>query len=1249
MAPSEPVPSVRESELRKLQHHREAIRAGALIPEADLAPRLIACADMHTAARERAQTHAADFVKRARAEASRSSLIDKFLLEYGLSTSEGVTLMRLAEALLRTPDAATADALIKDKVEAGDWRAHVGKSPFPLVNISTRALMLTAAWLDDMEAKDPLRRIVGATKDLLDRLGDPTIRGAVGQAMRIMGEHFVLGQTIEEAIDRSRAFAARGYAFSYDMLGEAALTAADADRFHRDYSHAIAALSAAAQSDDVRANPGISVKLSALHPRYEHPKAERVRADLGPRLKELALAAKRGRLGFNIDAEEADRLDLSLDLIEVLARDPDLAGWDGFGVVVQAYQRRALDVVEWLAALARETNRKIMVRLVKGAYWDAEIKRAQVMGLESYPVYTRKTLTDVSYIACARLLLRHADVLYPQFATHNALSATLVAEMADSGASYEFQRLHGMGEALHDRLIEGGARSRIYAPVGGHKELLPYLVRRLLENGANSSFVNQLFDPDLAIDTIVADPIAELERLEAIANPDITSPRDQFAGERLAALGLDETDHATAERLARAAEWRAPAVPPSPVVAFDIHTETLPGRDIQNPADLDRHLATVREADGPLVNRALAAAIAAAPRWAARPSSDRAAILRKAAALLEARYDDFIRLAVNEAGKTLPDAIAEVREAVDFLRYYADRAEDLPGAPLGVVACISPWNFPLAIFLGQISAALVAGNTVIAKPAEQTPLIAIEGAKLLLEAGVPAGALQLLPGDGPNVGAPLVADKRIAGVVFTGSTAVAQSINRTLAERASQRPALIAETGGINAMIIDSTALMEQAVADVIASAFQSAGQRCSACRLVAVQADVADRFFDMLAGAMAELSVDDPARLSTDVGPLIDAEAHADITAYVAKMKASARVIFEAPAPKDGRGHFIAPIAFEIDAIDDMTREVFGPVLHVAQYQADALENVLTKINALGYGLTMGLHSRIDDTMEAVAARARVGNLYVNRNQIGAVVGVQPFGGERLSGTGPKAGGPHYLEALRRPVSSDAAASTNEPETQAVDADGETAMLSQRMRMIEDAFDRWRIAPDRADRLHKAAIAAKAANNAAAARVLSAAAKIARETASPIELPGPTGEANTLSLRPRGLVLCLGGAPGVIENQLAKALGVGDAVAADERVTTSIAEALASAAGVKDIALALPLQSGAPRDILTAPTLAAVAFDGPENEARALLRILAARDGPLIPLLSGDDPNWKYGVERTLTINVTAAGGDVRLLSLPG
>ncbi|MBY0423743.1 MAG: bifunctional proline dehydrogenase/L-glutamate gamma-semialdehyde dehydrogenase PutA, partial [Parvularculaceae bacterium] len=834
---------------------RQDIRAHHYADEATLAPILMREADIGGAARKRAQEAAAEFVRSARAEASRSGLIDKFLQQYGLTTHEGVLLMRLAEALLRTPDAATADALIKDKVEAGDWRAHKGKSPFPLVNVSTRALMLTAAWLDDVEGKDPTRQIVRATKALLDRVGEPVIRASVGQAMKIMGEHFVLGETIGAAQRRARDYGARGYTFSFDMLGEAAYTDADARKYFEDYAAAIAAIGDEARAGSPEANPGISVKLSALHPRYEYAKRDRVLDELGGRVADLARAAKAADIGFNIDAEEAARLDLSLDLIERLARDPSLKGWDGLGVVVQAYQRRARPVIDWLAALARDTDRRMMVRLVKGAYWDGEIKRAQVGGFDSYPVYTRKVLTDISYQACARKLFAGADVFYPQFATHNALTAAIVHEMAGDVERFELQRLHGMGDALHDRIVAAGGRSRIYAPVGGHRELLPYLVRRLLENGANSSFVNQLFDPDLAIDRVVADPLDLAGQLNEIANTAIPAPRDLFGGARLSAQGFDLNDPATAARLVAAA-----AQPREDKAGPLVGGRDLPGaeRPVLNPSNRSERVGTVLEANAAAIDEAVAAAAAAQPAWEALGSKRRGDILRAAADLLEARTEDFVARCAREAGKTLPDGIAEVREAVDFLRYYADEGMRVATPALGVVACISPWNFPLAIFLGQIAGALAAGNAVVAKPAEQTPLIAYAATKLLHEAGVPPDVLHLVPGDGPSVGAPLTRHPRVAAVVFTGSTEVAQRINQTLAAREGE-PLLIAETGGVNAMIVDSTALLEQAVADAVAAAFQSAGQRCSAARLVCVQEDVADRFCAMLAGAMAELEVGDP------------------------------------------------------------------------------------------------------------------------------------------------------------------------------------------------------------------------------------------------------------------------------------------------------------------------------------------------------------------------------------------------------
>lgn len=1228
---------------------RAAIRDHYLAPEDAMAETLLTAAAGTADARGRAQRNAADFVRMARASAERSGLIDKFLQEYGLSTREGVTLMRLAEALLRTPDAATADALIEDKIEAGDWASHKGRSPFPLVNFSTRALMLTAAWLDDIEPKDPLRRMAAATKDMLDRLGEPVIRASVGQAMRIMGEHFVLGETIDGAMKRGETYAAKGYLFSFDMLGEAARTEADAAAYFRAYESAIAAIALHAASDKTADNPGISVKLSALHPRYEYGKKEQVLKELGARARDLALKAKTANMGFNIDAEEADRLDLSLDLIENLMRDPALADWAGFGVVVQAYQRRALPVLDWLAALARETGRRIMVRLVKGAYWDAEIKRAQEMGLSSYPVYTRKVLTDLSFLACARRMFANADAFYPQFATHNAMTAATVREMAGDYSDYELQRLHGMGEPLHDSLIEKGARSRIYAPVGGHRELLPYLVRRLLENGANSSFVNQLIDPDLSVDDVVADPVAEvraLDGLDGYANPAIPAPRNHLSDGRLSAMGWDETHPPTAAGMQPSVRAQMARITAAPIV----NGETLAGAaaEILNPARKTDAVGSVRAASPEHVNAACDAARAFAPQWSGTDRTERARILREAAAMLEQRGEHFMALAVFEAGKSWPDAIAEVREAVDFLRYYADRSEMLDGDPLGVIACISPWNFPLAIFLGQVSASLAAGNCVIAKPAEQTPLIAFEAVKLLHEAGVPGGALHLLPGDGPSVGAPLAAHPSVDGIVFTGSTGTAKAIKRTLVESGRHNAPLIAETGGINAMIVDSTALLEQAVGDVIASAFQSAGQRCSACRVVCVQEDVADRFIDMLAGAMATLEVGDPSLLSTDVGPVIDEEARETIERHLDRLGEEASLIARAPQPGTGvNGTFVAPAAFEIGSPEDLETEIFGPVLHVLRFRGKDLDTLVGRINALGYGLTMGLHTRIDDVMHAVARRARVGNLYVNRNQIGAVVGVQPFGGEGLSGTGPKAGGPHYLSALVKGPQTDESAATASGEDLPVQFGIEalTAEEADALAAAQSAYGAWS-AMDRGGILKAALDASPEAGGEIAAKAMNWAQSLQTNE----ELPGPTGEANTLKLRGRGVMLCLGaamdGAEGdkTLLTQIVLGLAAGNCVLSAGAPVKGLRERLEGLGAPRGVYYALGgAASGA---LLSDARVSAVVCDSAQAR-KPLEEALCARAGAIAPVLSSRDAPWRFTVERTLTINTTAAGGDVRLLSL--
>ncbi len=1089
--------------------------------------------------------------------------------------------------------------------------------------------MLTAAWLDDIEGKDPTRQIVRATKALLDRVGEPVIRASVGQAMKIMGEHFVLGETIASAQWRARLYAERGYTFSYDMLGEAAYTAEDAEKYFNDYAAAIAAIGAEARAGSPEANPGISVKLSALHPRYEYAKKDRVLKELGAKAAILARAAKAANIGFNIDAEEAFRLDLSLDLIEQLARDPALAGWEGLGVVVQAYQRRARPVIDWLAAIARATDRRMMVRLVKGAYWDGEIKRAQVGGFASYPVFTRKVLTDLSYQACARKLFENADVFYPQFATHNALTAALVREMAGKVSAYELQRLHGMGEALHDRIVESGVRSRIYAPVGGYRELLPYLVRRLLENGANSSFVNQLFDPDLAIDRVVADPIDEALKLNVLPNPSIPAPRDQFGGTRLSAKGFDLNDPDTVSRLLKAASSRRDDKA-APIVSGRIIDG--PARGVMSPADRRAWVGAVIEANAVHVDEAVAAAKAAQAGWAALGAKTRGDILRRAADILESRTEDYVARCVWEAGKTLADGIAEVREAVDFLRYYADQGEDLSGEPLGVVVCISPWNFPLAIFLGQVAGALAAGNAVVAKPAEQTPLIAFEAVRLMHEAGVPTAALQFLPGDGPTVGAPLTRHGLIGGVVFTGSTEVAQAINRALAAR-DDEPALIAETGGINAMIVDSTALLEQAVSDAISSAFQSAGQRCSAARIVCVQEDVADRFCAMLAGAMTELEIGDPARLSTDIGPVIDEAAKATIEAHSAEMRRQARLVAEVKSgDPSASGVFVPAVAFELKSISDLDREVFGPVLHVVRFRAGALGETLAAINASGFGLTLGLHSRIDEAMHETAAEARVGNIYINRNQIGAVVGVQPFGGEGLSGTGPKAGGPHYLKAMqKRPPA--AGVRTITLLDGALDAASAEALNRAEKAFLEAAGLDRRHAFDRA----AASAGPEAAECLRAARDLHSA-----EFADIDDLPGPAGESNTMKLRGRGVALVCGGAP-----ECALALAAGNAIAAHGPLAAALEGAFA-VAGLPALVVALPGERGSvPGALLDDARVRLVLADADAASTRAIKRRLAARPWAIAPLLSIADAPWRFAAERTLTVNTTAAGGDVRLLSL--
>jgi RHH-type proline utilization regulon transcriptional repressor/proline dehydrogenase/delta 1-pyrroline-5-carboxylate dehydrogenase len=1021
---------------------RAAIRAHCRLAESEAVRRILAVAEVPAEMRDRIAERARSLVKAVRRERLGRGGIDAFLHEYALSSPEGVALLCLAEALLRVPDAETIDRLIRDKIGEANWEAHLGRSDSIFVNASTWALMLTGRLLHSEPAEHDLR---GALRRFVARSGEPVVRQAVTAAMRILGRQFVLGRTIEEGLERAREAERHGYRFSYDMLGEAARTASDAARYLAAYEHAIAALGREAAGREIAEAPGISVKLSALHPRYEIAQRDRVLAELGPRLVALAQRAQHAGIGFTIDAEEADRLELLLDLVEALALAPELAGWDGLGLAVQAYQKRALPVIEWLADLARRSRRRLMVRLVKGAYWDSEIKRAQERGLDGYPVYTRKAATDVSYLACARQLFADGGAFYPQFATHNAHTVAAILELAGNRRDYEFQRLHGMGETLYDQIVGPehlDRPCRIYAPVGSHEDLLPYLVRRLLENGANTSFVNRIVDDRQPIDEIIADPVARLAGFPVKPHPRIPLPADIYGPERRNSPGLDLADPATLTSLraalAKAARrpWRA-----APIIGGV--EQAGAAEAVLDPSDRRRRVGEVVWAGAAEVERAVSRALRCAPSWDRTPAGERAAILERAAELFERRLAELMAMIIREGGRTIPAALAEVREAIDYLRYYALRAradfsgpERLPGPAgerneialhgRGVFACISPWNFPLAIFTGQIAAALAAGNAAVAKPAEQTPLTAAAAVRLLFEAGIPADVLHLLPGTGEAVGAPLVADPRIAGVAFTGSTETARRINLELARRPGPIVPFIAETGGQNAMIVDSSALAEQVVADVLLSAFDSAGQRCSAARLLYLQADIADRLIAMLKGAMAELRVGDPALLATDVGPVIDAAAKESLEAHAARLAREARLVYRcALPPGTEHGTFFAPQAYEIDPVQMPDVEVFGPVLHIRRWRADRLDAVIDEIAATGYGLTLGIHSRIDETVRHILGRLPVGNSYVNRSMIGAVVGVQPFGGEGLSGTGPKAGGPRYLHrfATERTVSTDTTA----------------------------------------------------------------------------------------------------------------------------------------------------------------------------------------------------------------------------------
>nr|WP_154324823.1 trifunctional transcriptional regulator/proline dehydrogenase/L-glutamate gamma-semialdehyde dehydrogenase [Pantoea sp. 201603H] len=1226
---------------------RAAITSAWRRPEPEAVPMLLEQARLPGAMAVKTQQLAYTLAEKLRNQKSaggRAGMVQSLLQEFSLSSQEGIALMCLAEALLRIPDKPTRDALIRDKISTGNWQSHLGRSPSMFVNAATWGLLFTGrlvATHNEASLSHSLNRIIGKS-------GEPLIRKGVDMAMRLMGEQFVTGETIAEALANARKLEEKGFSYSYDMLGEAALTAADAKAYLISYQQAIHAIGKASNGRGIYEGPGISIKLSALHPRYSRAQYDRVMDELYPILKSLTMQARAYDIGINIDAEEADRLELSLDLLEKLCFEPALEGWNGIGFVIQAYQKRCPFVIDSLIDLAQRSRRRLMIRLVKGAYWDSEIKRAQIEGLEGYPVYTRKVYTDISYLACARKLLSVPNLIYPQFATHNAHTLAAIYQLAGNNyypGQYEFQCLHGMGEPLYEQVVGKVADDklnrpcRIYAPVGTHETLLAYLVRRLLENGANTSFVNRIADTAVPIDELITDPVSTVESLAAsegsvgLPHPRIPLPRDLYGSKRQNSTGLDlANEHRLASLSSALLNSAAQHWLTQPIIDGALAPgETKP---VLNPSDPTDTVGQVREASEQEVSLALDAAVNAGSIWFATPPQERAAILERAAMLMDSQMQHLIGILVREAGKTFSNAISEVREAVDFLLYYAGQVRDdfdnETHRPLGPVVCISPWNFPLAIFTGQIAAALAAGNSVLAKPAEQTPLIAAQAIHILLDAGVPVGVIQLLPGRGETVGAQLTQDPRVRGVMFTGSTAVATQLQRQLAGRLDQngRPTpLIAETGGMNAMIVDSSALTEQVVMDIVASAFDSAGQRCSALRLLCIQEDVADHTLQMLRGAMAECRMGNPERLSTDIGPVIDTEAKDKINSHIQAMQTKGLTVYQAAQDnrQDSRewshGTFVMPTLIELNAIGDLDKEVFGPVLHVVRFTRNTLPALVEQINASGYGLTMGVHTRIDETITQVVNSAKVGNLYVNRNIVGAVVGVQPFGGEGLSGTGPKAGGPLYLYRLLSHRPADALSVTLNRQDGPVDAGMRPALLD-----AHKALSEW------AKENHKLAEICHRYGELAQTGILRL-------------LPGPTGERNTFALLPRERVLCLADNETDILIQLAAVTSAGSrALWQDDELHRSLFSALPGAVqGRIDFS----------REVLARHEMFdAVIYHGDADQLREVCVNVAERDGPIVSVqgFARGETNLlleRLLLERSLSVNTAAAGGNASLMTI--
>ena len=1234
---------------------RSAITSAYRIPETQAVPMLLQQAQLPKDQAESAHKLAYSIAEKLRNQKNgvgRSGLVQGLLQEFSLSSQEGVALMCLAEALLRIPDKATRDALIRDKISHGNWQSHLGQSSSMFVNAATWGLLFTGKLVsthNEAKLSTSLNRIISKS-------GEPLVRKGVDMAMRLMGEQFVTGETIAQALANAGKLESKGFRYSYDMLGEAALTEKDAQDYMVSYQQAIHAIGKASNGRGIYEGPGISIKLSALHPRYSRAQYSRVMDELYPRLLSLVLQARQYDIGINIDAEEADRLEISLDLLEKLCFEPKLAGWNGIGFVIQAYLKRCPFVIDYLINLAERSSRRIMVRLVKGAYWDSEIKKAQVDGLEGYPVYTRKVYTDVSYLACARKLLSVPNLVYPQFATHNAHTLSAIYQIAGQNyypGQYEFQCLHGMGEPLYEQVVGKVADGklnrpcRIYAPVGTHETLLAYLVRRLLENGANTSFVNRIADSTIPLDELVADPVndvLELSKTEGqigLPHPKIPLPRDLYGKRRVNSMGLDlSNEHRLASLSSALLSASMQEKIAKPLLGGDPQFDSSAPEPMPviNPACHKDTVGFVREATAQEAEYALNIANEAGAIWFATPPSERAAILLRAADLMEQQLQPLLDVLVREAGKTYTNAISEVREAIDFLNYYATQVRDdfdnTTHRPLGPIVCISPWNFPLAIFSGQIAAALAAGNPVIAKPAEQTPLIGAIAVAIFHQAGIPRDVLQFLPGQGETIGAKLVGSDYVRGVMFTGSTEVAGLLQRNIAGRldAQGRPTpLIAETGGLNAMIVDSSALTEQVVTDVVASAFDSAGQRCSALRILCIQEDVADRTIRMLKGAMEECRMGNPEHLSTDIGPVIDNEAKENIEQHIQQMRSKGKKVFQSvyqnkeDQQEQLEGTYVKPTLIELANISELKKEIFGPVLHVVRYQRDELESLINQINAAGYGLTLGVHTRIDETINHVIAKAKVGNLYVNRNMVGAVVGVQPFGGEGLSGTGPKAGGPLYLYRLlsERPENAVSHTLEKQDNESTLDASSRAELLA-----TYDIFSAWA-------QQHTTNIE------------LSVIEKYARTTQVGTSrlLPGPTGEKNTYTLRPRGTILCIS------DNE--------------KDCLVQLAGSLASGCHVlwPESELHLSLSHSLPKKVREAISITknwqeyqdqieGVIYHGDSDQLKEICSAIAMRKGPIISVQGFERGETNILIERlvherSLSINTAAAGGNASLMTI--